>query len=128
MWARCPSRLVLPMPTLSHAHPVHQFAGSTPCFFPTRRAPSPPADAVNNLGRCVLNTCPSATRTPSPSPPPPPINDPFSAAITLFANQAVTGTNAGASREPGEPAFMQGEGSVWYKFSSVIATLVTVRV
>ncbi len=59
----------------------------------------------------------------------PPANDPFAAPspITLSASGSLTGTNASATKEPGEPNhnFNQGGRSVWYRFTPAADTTVT---
>ena len=49
-----------------------------------------------------------------------PFNDDFTNAIDLGADYQVTGSNAGATHEPGEPTFISGDSasSVWWKWTA----------
>jgi len=49
-----------------------------------------------------------------------PANDDFAAAVDMGSSSQVTGSNAGATRESGEPVFTSGEDaeSVWWKWTS----------
>jgi len=49
-----------------------------------------------------------------------PFNDDFTNAIDVGANFQVTGSNAGATHEPGEPTFISGDSaaSVWWKWTA----------
>lgn len=64
-------------------------------------------------------------------PPTPPVNDNFSAAIDLGDERpvAVTGTNANATAEAGEPehAFNAAVRSVWWKWTAPVTTTVSVN-
>jgi hypothetical protein len=74
------------------------------------------------------NTARQATRIrsstpPPPPPPPPPSNNNFATAETITgASGTLTGTNAGATKEGGEPAHAGNNGgaSVWYRWTSPV--------
>lgn len=74
--------------------------------------------ALDTFGYTIGGTAP-----PPPPPPPPPANDNFAAAVTLSgASGMITGTNVGATGEPGEPNHAQSTGSgrksVWYNWTA----------
>jgi hypothetical protein len=79
-----------------------------------------------DIGWC--NGCPTPTPAPTPTPP---ANDNFASAQTISGctGTGVTGTNAGASHEPGEPSHDPlgdpGGGSVWYQWQAPSTGLVT---
>ncbi|HEX8160976.1 MAG TPA: DUF4214 domain-containing protein [Pyrinomonadaceae bacterium] len=73
---------------------------------------------LKDIGWC--SGCPVATPTP---PPPPPANDNFASAQALGGTSGrVTGTNAGATKELGEPSHSPdgnpGGKSVWYSWQA----------
>ena len=65
-----------------------------------------------------VGVCPN----PDPPPPPtPPVNDDFAHATALIGTSGtISGTNVGATVEPGEPAHLNSPrtASIWYKFTA----------
>ena len=95
----------------------------------------PPEDLtfslMTDIGWCAVN-CPPAPPPPSPTPTPPvPGNNDFaSPQLINGCSGSVTGTNVGANKEIGEPSHDPlgdaGGGSVWYQWTAVTSTSVTI--